>query len=271
MGSGAGESARIEAPDGESPAIPCSGPSGRTDIPIDHFPDFVLAVTEGGHIVEANRAGSEAHGRRRDELIGHLVRLICHETSDRDRAFARAIFSGQTVPAEPEPRRRAGSRPSNLHPGRLAFAITESFAITDRNASRRRIRRLEGAGCVYPLDDFGVGSSSFAYFEALPVDDIEIDQGFVPDVATDATTRAVVDAVPSVDRSLGEGSSPRASRRRRPPHSCRRLASSTPRRSAGGARAPRSSSPPSRSRRRPTAPGPRPARIPGRRPFWRIG
>ena len=89
--------------------------------------------------------------------------------------------------------------------GRLAFEITESTAITDLNATRRWIGRLKTLGCLFALDDFGVGFSSFAYLKALPVDFIKIDRSFVRDVATNATTRAVVEAVRSVARSLGKG------------------------------------------------------------------
>ncbi len=89
--------------------------------------------------------------------------------------------------------------------GRLAFEITESTAITDLNATRRWIGRLKALGCLFALDDFGVGFSSFAYLKALPVDYIKIDRSFVRDVATNATTRAVVEAVRSVALSLGKG------------------------------------------------------------------
>lgn len=112
-----------------------------------------------------------------------------------------ASLSDERVLAVIEDRIRA----ANLAPGRLAFEITESSAITDLNATRHWIRRLKGLGCLFALDDFGVGFSSFAYLKALPVDYIKIDQSFVRDLATNVTTRAVVDAVQSVARSLGKG------------------------------------------------------------------
>jgi len=52
------------------------------------------------------------------------------------------------------------------------------------------------------IDDFGTGSSSFAYLQLLPVRAIKIDQSFVRDIARNADNEAMVKAVVAMARSL---------------------------------------------------------------------
>ena len=88
--------------------------------------------------------------------------------------------------------------------GRLAFEITESAALTDIAAVQSWIHTLKELGCLFALDDFGVGFSSFAYLRALAVDYVKIDQSFVKDLDRNPTTRALVQAVKSVATTLGK-------------------------------------------------------------------
>jgi diguanylate cyclase (GGDEF)-like protein/PAS domain S-box-containing protein len=91
-----------------------------------------------------------------------------------------------------------------ISPGRLAFEITEATAITDIVAAQNWIRRVKQLGCLFALDDFGVGFSSLAYLRALSVDYVKIDRSFVTDVHVDATSRALVQAVKTVALTLGK-------------------------------------------------------------------
>lgn len=88
--------------------------------------------------------------------------------------------------------------------GRLAFEITEATAITDVAAAQNWIRRVKELGCLFALDDFGVGFSSLAYLRALAVDYVKIDRSFVADIHIDATSRALVQAVKTVALTLGK-------------------------------------------------------------------
>lgn len=91
-----------------------------------------------------------------------------------------------------------------IPPGRLAFEITETTAITDIAKAQSWIRRVKDLGCLFALDDFGVGFSSLAYLRALPVDYVKIDRSFVADVHIDSTSRALVQAVSTVASTLGK-------------------------------------------------------------------
>jgi diguanylate cyclase (GGDEF)-like protein/PAS domain S-box-containing protein len=95
-------------------------------------------------------------------------------------------------------------REANLTPGRLSFEITESAAVADFASARNWIRRLKELGCLFALDDFGVGFSSFGYLRALAVDYIKIDRTFIRDVDTNLTNRALVQAVNTVAHTLGK-------------------------------------------------------------------
>ena len=95
-------------------------------------------------------------------------------------------------------------RISSIEPGRLSFEITETAAVADLASARNWIRRLKDLGCLIALDDFGAGFSSFGYLQALAVDYIKIDRTFVHDLDTNATNRALVQAVNTVARTLGK-------------------------------------------------------------------
>ena len=93
---------------------------------------------------------------------------------------------------------------SRLEPGRLAFEITETTAVSDLPAVQRWIRSLKELGCSVALDDFGVGFSSFTYLRSLAVDTIKLDGTFVKDLDGDATSRAVVRSMVTVAKALGK-------------------------------------------------------------------
>ena len=93
---------------------------------------------------------------------------------------------------------------SRIAPGRLAFEITESAAIRDLAAAQSWIRKLKELGCLFAIDDFGVGFSSFSYLRALSADYVKIDRSFVSDVDTNPTNRALVQAVMTVAQTLGK-------------------------------------------------------------------
>lgn len=95
-------------------------------------------------------------------------------------------------------------RQAEIAPGQIAFEITESTAVTDLATAQNWIRKLKDLGCLFALDDFGVGFSSFSYLRAISADYVKLDRSFVSDVHANATSRALVRAVKAVANTLGK-------------------------------------------------------------------
>lgn len=95
-------------------------------------------------------------------------------------------------------------RQSGVAPGRLAFEITETTAVSDIGAVTEWIRRLRDLGCRFALDDFGIGFSSFGYLQSLPTDFVKIDGSFIRDLEVNAANRALVKAIDTVAHTLGK-------------------------------------------------------------------
>ena len=87
---------------------------------------------------------------------------------------------------------------NNIKPSAICFEITETSAIANMSSALRFITKLKEAGCLFALDDFGSGLSSFSYLKTLPVDYIKIDGSFVRDIYDDSTDHAFVESITQI-------------------------------------------------------------------------
>ncbi|NOR40435.1 MAG: EAL domain-containing protein, partial [Gammaproteobacteria bacterium] len=63
---------------------------------------------------------------------------------------------------------------------------------------------LKDIGCLFALDDFGSGFSSFAYLKHLAVDKLKIDGAFVKGMAHSTVDQAMVESMNQVAHALGK-------------------------------------------------------------------
>jgi len=99
---------------------------------------------------------------------------------------------------------------SGVAPQRLELEITEGLLMRECDVHMRMLHRLRAFGVRIALDDFGTGFSSLNYLRRFPFDKLKIDRSFITDIATDADSRAIVQAVLGLARqfrmtSLAEG------------------------------------------------------------------
>ena len=92
---------------------------------------------------------------------------------------------------------------SGLPPSRLEIEITEGVFLDASGASLDALTWLRERGIKVAIDDFGTGFSSLSYLVNFPVDKIKIDRSFVTGLIASHQSRAVVDAILTLARTLG--------------------------------------------------------------------
>ncbi len=90
-----------------------------------------------------------------------------------------------------------------VQPNKITFEITETYAITHLESAIHFINEISDFGCLFALDDFGSGLSSFSYLQRLPVQKLKIDGVFVKDITNNTRNQAFVKTMVLLAKSMG--------------------------------------------------------------------
>jgi EAL domain-containing protein (putative c-di-GMP-specific phosphodiesterase class I) len=86
----------------------------------------------------------------------------------------------------------------------VIFEITETAAIENIDTALEFIEEIRALGCLFSLDDFGAGFSSFKYLRSLPVEFVKIDGSFIVNILQDSANEATVRAIHQIAQGFGK-------------------------------------------------------------------
>ena len=91
---------------------------------------------------------------------------------------------------------------TGIPPETLKLELTESSLMTDILSANDVLAALQALHVGLKLDDFGTGYSSLSHLRTLHFDSLKIDPSFVRRVATDRETRAIIETIVNLARTL---------------------------------------------------------------------
>lgn len=149
---------------------------------------YDLAVKLDRWVTETALDWLEAHPAQLKSLSWCSINLSGQTLGDEDYLeFVKEKLSEGPVP-----------------PAKLCFEITETAAISNIASAIEFMRALKALGCLFALDDFGSGFSSFGYLKTLPVDFLKIDGSFVKDMDKEPVDYAMVKSLNEIGHVMGK-------------------------------------------------------------------
>lgn len=91
---------------------------------------------------------------------------------------------------------------TGLDPQWLEIEVTETV-FSDLENATEILQAIRDFGVLISLDDFGTGYNSFRYIKHLPIDTVKIDASFVQDIYHSAESKAIIEAILVLAKTLG--------------------------------------------------------------------
>ncbi len=129
--------------------------------------------------------------------------INANKTSQVENRCFSLNLSGQSINDEDFlPKLKALLREYNIAGETIIFEITESVAIASHARANEFINELREFKCLFALDDFGSGASSFTYLKSFTVDYLKIDGSFIKNILSSHIDEAFVEAVTSIANKM---------------------------------------------------------------------
>ena len=90
-----------------------------------------------------------------------------------------------------------------IEPDRLRLEITESVMMKDQEARMETLRKLQDAGFIIEMDDFGSGYSTLNMLREMPVDVLKIDMVFLRQAGRNPRARTIIEEIIVMAERLG--------------------------------------------------------------------
>lgn len=91
----------------------------------------------------------------------------------------------------------------DIEPKKLNIEITESILMSEATDIKDKIEKLQKAGFVIEIDDFGSGYSSLNTLKDIQVDVLKIDREFLRETENEKRSRMILNSIISMAKSLG--------------------------------------------------------------------
>ncbi len=140
-----------------------------------------------------------------DRTIMKKAMLMQAETSKKGVPLSFAVnLSGKDLGDPDLLRFLSGAiEETGADPERMVFEITETEAVRDLEVAKDFVKELKSIGCLFSLDDFGVGFTSFVYLKEMDVDFVKIDGSFIKNLHRNANDQLFVKAIVDVAKGMG--------------------------------------------------------------------
>ena len=92
---------------------------------------------------------------------------------------------------------------NELDPNRIVFELTETAAVGNLPRARELASHLSELGCLFAIDDFGAGFSTFYYLKHFPAKYVKIDGEFMND-AHSRMDELVIESIVRIGREVGK-------------------------------------------------------------------